>query len=153
LLALNATIEAARAGASGKGFAVVASEVKTLASQTASATAEVSAHIAAIQQATEHSVGAIKEIGSTISVISRISGSITASVELQGDATQQIVTSVQGVAQGTQEVADSIGEVNREANATGMASGEVLNSAQLLSRDSGRLRQELERFMVNLKAG
>ncbi|HLZ03122.1 MAG TPA: methyl-accepting chemotaxis protein [Bradyrhizobium sp.] len=152
LLALNATIEAARAGASGKGFAVVASEVKTLASQTAAATAEVSAHIAAIQEATEHSVGAIKEIGKTISEVSRISGSITASVELQGDATQQIVTSVQGVAQGTEEVAGSIGEVNREANATGIASGEVLNSAQMLSRDSGLLRQELERFMANLKA-
>jgi methyl-accepting chemotaxis protein len=152
LLALNATIEAARAGASGKGFAVVASEVKTLASQTATATAEVSAHIAAIQDATEHSVEAIKQIGKTIGEISRISGSITASVEMQGDATQQIVSSVQGVAQGTEQVADSIGEVNREANATGIASGEVLNSAQMLSRDSGLLRQELERFMANLKA-
>src|SRR6202011_1746290 len=45
LLALNATIESARAGEAGRGFAVVASEVKSLASQTAKATDEISSHI------------------------------------------------------------------------------------------------------------
>ena len=52
LLALNATIEAARAGDAGRGFAVVASEVKSLASQTAKATDEISSHIAGMQGAT-----------------------------------------------------------------------------------------------------
>ena len=70
LLALNATIEAARAGDAGRGFAVVASEVKSLASQTAKATDEISSHILGMQGATQESVAAIKEIGGTIGQIS-----------------------------------------------------------------------------------
>src|SRR5205814_5903127 len=66
LLALNATIEAARAGEAGKGFAVVASEVKSLASQTAGATGDITRQIAAIQQATAAAVQAIKDIAGTI---------------------------------------------------------------------------------------
>ena len=53
LLALNATIEAARAGEAGKGFAVVANEIKDLAKQTAGATMEIKAKIAAIQGSTD----------------------------------------------------------------------------------------------------
>ncbi|WP_079545154.1 methyl-accepting chemotaxis protein [Bradyrhizobium lablabi] len=152
LLALNATIEAARAGDAGRGFAVVASEVKSLASQTAKATDEISSHILGMQGATQESVAAIKEIGGTIGQISNIASSIASAVEQQSAATQEIARSVQNVAQGTQEAAANIMQVNRGATETGSASEEVLNSAKTLSAESARLREELDRFMANIRA-
>ena len=152
LLALNATIEAARAGDAGRGFAVVASEVKSLASQTAKATDEISNHISGMQGATQESVAAIKEIGGTIGKISDIANTIANAVEQQSAATQEIARSVQNVAQGTQEAAASVMQVNRGATETGAASEEVLNSARTLSSESTRLREELDRFMANIRA-
>jgi methyl-accepting chemotaxis protein len=152
LLALNATIEAARAGDAGRGFAVVASEVKSLASQTAKATDEISSHILGMQGATQESVAAIKEIGGTIGKISDIATTIADAVEQQSTATQEIARSVQSVAQGTEEAAASIVQVNRGATETGAASEEVLHSARSLSSESTRLREELDRFMANIRA-
>ncbi|MDH2406640.1 methyl-accepting chemotaxis protein [Bradyrhizobium sp. SSUT18] len=152
LLALNATIEAARAGEAGRGFAVVASEVKSLASQTARATEEISSHINGMQEATQDSVLAINEISNTIGCISQIASTIALSVENQSSATHEIACNVRNVAQGTQEMASNIAEVNRGASSTGSASNEVLNSAGALSADSKRLRKELDAFMGSFRA-
>jgi methyl-accepting chemotaxis protein len=152
LLALNATIEAARAGEAGRGFAVVASEVKSLASQTAKATDEISTHILGMQGATQESVAAIKEIGGTIAQISNIASEIAGAVEQQSAATQEIARNVQSVAQGTHQAAANITQVNRGATETGSASEEVLNSAKTLSTESARLHEELDRFMGNIRA-
>lgn len=152
LLALNATIEAARAGEAGKGFAVVASEVKTLASQTAKATEDISSQIKEIQGSTDEAVEAIRSIGTTMEDVNRTTSAIAASVEEQGSATAEISRNVSEAANGTATVVHSINHVQESAGETSQSAEVVRGSVEQLQSCSDNLRHEIDSFLDRVQA-
>jgi methyl-accepting chemotaxis protein len=139
LLALNATIEAARAGDAGKGFAVVASEVKDLAQETARATEDIGARVAAIQSDTSGTVEVIQRISEVIARINDYQTTIASAVEEQTATTAEMSRSIAEVATGATRIAGSISGMARTSSTslegvdqTSQASSEVARTAEEL---------------------
>ena len=142
LLALNATIEASRAGDAGKGFAVVAHEVKNLSKQTANATDEITERVRRIQVAARDTVNKIDVVSSAIHGMEEVAASISAAVEEQTAATNEIARTVGVTAEQAEEVRrrmDSVrlsvlkaDKASTDVNASSTRMGESLVNMRVL---------------------
>lgn len=117
LLALNATIEAARAGDAGRGFAVVAQEVKSLANQTARATDDIAAKIAAIQSASRATVDANSVIFRTIADVRESAQRIQAVIGAQAHTVAAITAAVDETALAVDTISSTLGTIREGTGA------------------------------------
>ncbi|MCH7593906.1 MAG: hypothetical protein IIB27_05305, partial [Chloroflexi bacterium] len=133
LLALNAAIEAARAGEQGRGFAVVADEVRKLAERVAGATKEIAELIGVVQDGVKESVTAMnkgtEEVAEGTELVTKAGDSLNeilnsvqstndqvneigAASRTMNEATENVVSLVEGVASASLQTAASSQEMN-----------------------------------------
>ena len=152
LLALNATIEAARAGEAGRGFAVVATEVKSLATQTGTATEDIRGQVESMRSSITSATDVISEIATVIDRLNEMATAVASTIEEQTAATQEIGRNATEAAQGTQEVAKSIGHVSVAAATTADGAGKVLDAANGLTLQTDTLRRNIVDFISGVRA-
>jgi len=152
LLALNATIEAARAGEAGRGFAVVAGEVKSLATQTAKATTEISDQIAGIQSSIRRGAEELQTVTKIIESVDEAQSEAAKAVERQTQVSDTILQHMTRTTERTSRVDQSVDRVKSLARDTGQQADALDDAAKVAKHGYDQLVNTVQTFITGVKA-
>ena len=156
MLAMKASIEAARAGDEGEGFAVIADEVRSLAAQSAQATADVETVINTIQMATQDVIAAMEVENNQVTKQMELVEETRASLNQITAASAEVNQLVSAIAQTTESqtktsdaTAAIITDVAQLVRNTSQEASHVSESFQQLVDVSQALQAEVAQFKVS----
>ena len=152
MLALNATIEAARAGEAGRGFAVVAGEVKSLASQTASATEQITKRVGDLQQGMVRAVEGIEHIAGSIVELDASGRTIGSATERQVTISQRLAEAVRDIEAAMGVIRTCVGSSMAGAEQVSQTANKTEHDVQSIAEKAGGIKATVDGFVSNIRA-